>query len=108
RQPLPADAGLELDHPPVVRTLNAAPARRGRRRGAGLGRLRALDASARRRAAELEDLVEREPELADDRVERANRGLDLSGLDLRDEARRDLEAACELAQAQAEPVAFLA
>ena len=45
-------------------------------------------------------VVERDAELADHRVERADRRLDLARLDLRDEARRDVEPARELPQAE--------
>ena len=55
-----------------------------------------------------EELVERHAELADDRVERSHGRLDLSGLDLGDEARRDVEAPRQLAQAQPAVGALLA
>src|SRR5207302_218463 len=100
-EPLPADAGLELDDLAVVRPLHEAARAVGgsgddrlacRRTCAGLG------SAARLRR---KDIVERDAELADHRIERPHRRLDLSGLDLRHEARGDVESARELAQAQA-------
>src|SRR4029079_9012640 len=53
-----------------------------------------------------EELVERDAELADDRVQRAHGRLGLPRLDLRDEAGRDLEPAGQLAQRQAAALAL--
>src|SRR5207244_12327671 len=110
----PADAGAQFDHPALVPTLYTSKAcRRSACRG-GLAR----PPSAGRRAPDglppgilgrgREHLVERNAELADDRVERPHGWLRLARLDLRDEARRDLQPAGELAQGQPAAVPLLA
>src|SRR5262245_43262551 len=96
RQALPADPALEIDRAPLTRSLNeraavppdAAPHSRTRRR------LRRSAVPRERLALTvlgLEDLVERDAELADDGVERPDGRLDPPRLDLGDEARRHLE-----------------
>ena len=61
----------------------------------------AADAAVPRRRRLIEEhLVDRDPELRHERVERAHRRLHLARLDLRDRARRELEPAGELAQAE--------
>jgi hypothetical protein len=77
RQALPPHAGVQLDHVPLVRMHDRAGA--GRRARSCLG------------AVHPEDVVERDTELGDDRVERADRRLRLIRLDLRDQACRDAE-----------------
>src|SRR5262245_2950646 len=102
-QPFPADARAEVDHVPFGGALDATEA--DRRPGLVPGRWRHglhRPVAAGRR----EQLVERDAQLGDDRVERPHRRLRLAGLDLGHEARRDLEPASELAQAQATPLAL--
>src|SRR5205085_12134104 len=64
------------------------------------------------RGAELralgEQLVERDTELADDRIRRAHRGARAARLDLRQRARRDPDAIGELAQGEVLSLALLA
>ena len=103
-QPLPAHAALELDRRPLGSPLDehraaSAPDLLGRP-GRALGTAAGCP-GRRRRVGDREHLVERDAELAHDRVQRPHRRLDLRRLDLRDEARRDLQPPRQLAQAQA-------
>ncbi len=97
REALPAHAGGEVDDPPRV-----GVRRRDRRRR----RVRAANAG-RCLGAVAEHVAHRHPELGDERVERAHRRVHAVELDLRDEARRDADAPCELAQADPALLALL-
>src|SRR5205085_10491585 len=102
RQALPAHTALQLDglaprsllQASGVARLLCRPLRCSRARGTSLRLRSALLAAA-------EELVEGDAELADDRVQRAHGRARLSGLDLREGARRDAQPACELAEAEA-------
>src|SRR4029453_15668840 len=102
REPLPSDARRELHHVALAgahdRSLDVG--RRGL--GADGGRDRELV------LVDPEDVVERDAELADDRKRAAHRRLGLTGLDLRDQARRNPEPACQLALADVRSLPFLA
>ena len=91
RQPRPADTGCEVEHAARLRSLDHAVVRGSE----GLGRLGVP-----------EDLAHRHAELGHERVQRAHRRVDTVELDLRDEARRDAHAACELAEADAARLAL--
>src|SRR6187200_382909 len=91
-EPLPAHARRELDHPPGLRALGEA--------------VRALDDALAGLLAE--DVAHRHPELRDDRVERAHRGIDPVELDLGHETRRDTDPASKLTQPDAEALSLRA
>ena len=95
RQPLPAHAGIERDRPPVVRALHGAGARGGIVVAAAGAAGPAIEAGV---VAVEEQVVDRDLELGGDRIQRADRGLGASGLDLRDQAGRDADPAGQLAQ----------
>src|SRR2546422_10523283 len=68
RQPLPADSRAQVDHPAVMRALNAAEALDG---AGSVGGARGLQRArgGRRPVRRRKHLVERDPELGHDRVQ---------------------------------------
>ena len=98
-QPLPVNARLEIDRRRGRRA--RSPARCGRRaRRRGRGPAGGLGVG--------EEVAHRQAEDGDEPPERADRRVDLVVLDLRDEARRDADAARDLADGQALALALLA
>ncbi len=96
-QALPRDAAVEPQAGPL-----RGPQHTRRRTGGSVAddqRLDRLD-GGRDPVGAVEELVERHVERGDDRVERADRGVGLAVLDLRDEARRDADFTGESAYAQ--------
>ena len=93
-QPLPADAGCEVDHAAGLRVLDDPV--RVRRAWGGSGRLHAS-----------EHLAHRHAELGHERPERADGRVDAVELDLRHETRRDADSARELAEADAALLSLL-
>src|SRR4029079_5228891 len=86
----PANAGSEVDHRSRLGTLCKAVARSNH------ALLRAL----------AEDVARRHAELRDDGIQRADRRIDAVELDLRDEARRHSNPACELAESDSEALSL--
>ena len=104
RQTLPPDARVELDDVALGRA-DHRPAAVGGRDGLP------ADGDVNRQCVvgvDLEDLVEGDPQLRDDGVQRADGGLGLSRFDLRDQARRHAEPAGELSLTDVGALALLA
>src|SRR5687767_2714847 len=102
RQPLPAHAGVEVDHVPILHTHHRTVI-------GDLGSVSGALASWFKSGAvrPSEDVVDRDAELGHDPVERAHGRLGLAALDLRDHAGRQSDPSGEFALTDPHAVSLL-